>query len=129
MSNSNDDAFKLFCLAIVGIPCILGYAIYWLVFHNVDETKKILENVANSAKHGLVVNRADAWGQPIKVSSMEYSNAVDYIASSAGKDKTFNTSDDLEFVARDYKKTKIASEWAGRKAKETAKGFVRGLFE
>lgn len=129
MSSNNDDGIKLFFLGIVTIPALLGWAIWSIVFWNVNETKETLESVAKSAKHGLVVNRNDGWDRPIKVSELEFSNAVEFTARSAGKDGQFNTSDDLIHTEVDYKKTKMAAEWAGRKAKETTKGFFRGLFQ
>lgn len=129
MSNANDDGIKLFFLGIVTIPLLLGWAVWSLVFWNVNETNKTLESVAKSAKHGLVVHRNDGWDRPIKVTEREFSNAVEYTAHSAGKDGQFNTADDLTYSETDFKKTKMAAEWAGRKAKETTKGFFRGLFQ
>jgi hypothetical protein len=54
--------------------------------------------------------------------------AIGYMAISAGKDKTFNTNDDIAVIKIDLNKSKMIGKWAGSRAKEVAKGLREGIF-
>ena len=54
--------------------------------------------------------------------------AIEYTAISAGKDKTFETDDDMSVIKIDLNKSKMIGKWAGKRAKEAVKGLREGIF-
>ena len=69
----------------------------------------------------------DPWGTPLEWQFVPNKKVHKGTVISAGPDKTLGTDDDIHHTATDYKKTGIAAEWAGSKAKDGIKGFIRGL--
>jgi type II secretory pathway pseudopilin PulG len=71
----------------------------------------------------------DVWGTTIEVYiEPQTDKGVAYLGVSAGKDKTFDTDDDIKITEMDWNKARIVGNFIGKKSKETFKGLIGGIF-
>ncbi len=128
---SNEKQILAIGLFILAIIIIFGY-----IFVQKIVTEDQLEQAAKIARSqdlqtGYCFDAIqDWWGTNIciKREVAQDGMAVEYMAVSAGKDKSFDTNDDMTVVKIDLNKSKILGKWAGKRAKEVTKGLQEGIF-
>ena len=129
-----DDKVKI----SIGVVCVLAIGLLmWFIVLPPMVTDARLERAARTAEARNIENGyvfkdlKDWWGNPIRIKSgpTENKKAYVYMAISAGRDGRYNTDDDRTDVKIDWNKSRIIGEYAGSKAREVVKGWLKGWKE
>lgn len=113
-------AIPLFICAIVGLP-------FYIWNYKQFDTEKNVNLLCKFYDEKKEQNPPlDSWKTPFKYTRTDSSNLITYEVRSAGKDKIFDTGDDIFARNQHYKSV---SRVVGKKTKEVAKGFIKGLFD
>lgn len=126
----NEDRLTLAALLAA---CILGGAIFWYV-HPRLETESIVKQAAISARaHDLSTQEGnlvveDGWGSKCRYERALEENgmAVAYVYVSPGRDRKFDTKDDIIDYRVDHNLSKMAGQAMGKSVKESWKGVKEG---
>lgn len=122
--NEYDD-FSKFLMIIGGIMMLAGLPFYlwnYKQFNTEDKVTKACKFFDSQKANPPL----DSWGTPLKFTETEQDNLETYSVVSAGKDRKFYTGDDIVSTKQSYKSI---SRVVGKKTKDAAKGFIRGLFD
>lgn len=116
-------------MAIFLIPVLLGlpfYGVYYAFNYKSLQTQDLVVQVVRDFETYENNPPADKWGSTLKLTKTEEKNLINFQVVSAGKDKVFNTPDDM-IASR--QKFKSFSRLVGNKTKDGVKNFVKGLFD
>lgn len=75
---------------------------------------------------GNLPSRTDRWGTELRADYSQGENSNVLVVRSAGRDKIFDTSDDLVAEEIDINKSRVVGKWIGNKTRETVSGFLDG---
>jgi len=113
------------CLAVIGV----AYGVFEMAHHS-RTVKQIKTAIVQTIRGDEVSLYKDSWGTDIMVhrEPLPDNKGTCYIGRSAGKDRSFKTSDDIEVIEVDWNKARIVGNFIGKKSKETFKGLIDGIF-
>jgi len=139
MSNEVSDAIMGKPLGKVAIcVLLLAFAVLTSVIVHAylkrlpfKQTEEIVKEEAKRSKSARrkpgMLEREDAWGNPLCLNKEKMDMAIRYEVISPGPDAKFGTLDDISAEAIDLNKSRMVGTWAGEKIKEGFKGFTDGL--
>lgn len=125
-----NDKNAFIIMGSVILLAIIIFIGFWLFTAKERNTRKDLQSCVLIAKQtDLKTNNLtneDAWGKPVKYERTVDTKYVTYRLTSAGKDGTFDTEDDIVAEAVDLNKSRIVGDWVGKKAQQGWKGLKEG---